>query len=153
MMIWLMRLAYAAMRMKWWLLRPIALGVRMILLQDDQVLLVRHTYTSGWNFPGGSMHRGETPLEAATREALEEAGAELLEPAQLVGIFSSFEDRKSDHVALFVARHFNLIQPTDRYEIAEARFFPLNKLPEGLGRGAQRVLRELDRPGARAERW
>jgi 8-oxo-dGTP pyrophosphatase MutT (NUDIX family) len=153
MMVWLMRLAFTAMRVQWWLLRPVMVGVRLILLQDNQVLLVRHTYTPGWNFPGGSLKRGETPSEAAAREAREEAGAELLEPAELVGIFSSFEDGKSDHVTLFVARHFRLIQATDRYEIAEVRFFPLDRLPEGLGSGARRVLRDLNRKGPRAERW
>ena len=153
MMVWLLRLAYLAMRLQWWLLRPITLGVRLILLQDDRVLLVRHTYTPGWNFPGGSLKRQETPVAAATREALEEAGAELLEPPELVGIFTSFDGGKSDHVTVFVARRFAMIQPTDRYEIAEMRFFPLDKLPEGLATGARRILRALDRRAPRAEMW
>jgi 8-oxo-dGTP pyrophosphatase MutT (NUDIX family) len=153
MMVWVMRLAYTLMRVQWWIFRPILLGVRIVLLQGDQVLLVRHTYVRGWNFPGGSLHRGETPLEAAVREAREEVGAELLEPAELVGLFSSFTSGKSDHVALFVARNFRLGEATDRFEIAEQRFFALDELPAELGRGALRLLHDLERPGPRSERW
>ncbi len=153
MMVWVMRLAYALMRVRWRVFRPIMLGVRIILVQDDQVLLVRHTYVPGWNFPGGSLQRGENLGAAAMREAQEEVGAEFLAPAKLLGVFSSFEGGKSDHVAVFLARKFRLGRATDRYEIAEQRFFALDNLPAELGQGALRLLKELDRPELRAEQW
>ena len=52
-MTYLLRLAYLLMRAWSWLVRPIGLGVRMILMQGDEVVLVRHTYMPGWHFPGG----------------------------------------------------------------------------------------------------
>jgi 8-oxo-dGTP pyrophosphatase MutT (NUDIX family) len=138
-----LRAAYLAHKAWSWLLRPIELGVRMILVQDGKVLLVRHTYMAGWHFPGGSMKRGETPLEAAAREAREEAGAALLEPPALVGIFSSFNGGKSDHVATYICRKFRLERATDRWEIAECKLFALDALPPQLGDKSRKLLRDL----------
>jgi 8-oxo-dGTP diphosphatase len=42
--------------------------------QDGRVLLVRPTYKSGWEIPGGYLRPGETPTEAAAREVAEELG-------------------------------------------------------------------------------
>jgi ADP-ribose pyrophosphatase YjhB (NUDIX family) len=143
MMVWVMRLAFWLMRVKWWITRPIAIGVRMVLLQDGQVVLVRHTYSRGWHFPGGALKWGETPAEAATREAAEEAGAQLLAPVELLGVFSSFGEGKSDHVVAFLCREFHLGQASDRWEIAECRLFAVDALPQGLGMGARRLLKRL----------
>lgn len=42
--------------------------------EDGRVLLVRPSYKPGWEIPGGYLHPGETPSEAAAREILEELG-------------------------------------------------------------------------------
>jgi 8-oxo-dGTP diphosphatase len=42
--------------------------------EDGRVLLVRPTYKPGWDIPGGYLHPGETPTEAAAREVSEELG-------------------------------------------------------------------------------
>ena len=42
--------------------------------EDGRVLLVRPTYKSGWEIPGGYLRPGETPTEAAAREVAEELG-------------------------------------------------------------------------------
>jgi 8-oxo-dGTP pyrophosphatase MutT (NUDIX family) len=127
--------------------RPIRLGVRMILVQDGKVLMVRHTYMRGWHFPGGAMNRGETPLEAAAREAREEAGVELLEAPALVGIYSSFGTGKSDHVAVYICRNFRLAHASDRWEIAEIKLFALDEVPPQLGARWRALLRELKLSG------
>lgn len=51
--------------------------VRLILLQESQVCLVHSVGEGYWTFPGGGIERGETPEQAACREAREEVGAEL----------------------------------------------------------------------------
>jgi 8-oxo-dGTP pyrophosphatase MutT (NUDIX family) len=109
--------------------RPVQFGVRIILMQDGKVLLVRHTYMRGWHFPGGAINRMETPLEAAAREAREEAGVELLDAPAFVGIFTSYAHGKSDHIAVYLCRNFRIGRATDRYEIAEARLFAIDDLP------------------------
>ncbi|MFD9125851.1 NUDIX domain-containing protein [Kitasatospora sp. NPDC059571] len=42
--------------------------------ETGRVLLVKPTYKPGWEIPGGYMHPGETPSEAAAREVQEELG-------------------------------------------------------------------------------
>jgi 8-oxo-dGTP pyrophosphatase MutT (NUDIX family) len=54
----------------------VAAGV--LLFDDaDRVLLVDPTYKPGWEFPGGIVERGESPVRAAHREVAEELGIEL----------------------------------------------------------------------------
>lgn len=134
----MLRLAYAALKLKWRLLRPISIGVRMVVLRDGAVLLVRHTYQSGWFLPGGGLNRGETPREAAEREAYEEAGVRCRTPARLVDLASSFIGGKSDHVAIFLTTDFEVTEPPDRWEIAEVKWFDLNELPDDLHENTRR---------------
>jgi 8-oxo-dGTP pyrophosphatase MutT (NUDIX family) len=144
---YLLRIAFLLKNLWFWVMRPVILGVRMILVQDGEVLLVRHTYMAGWHFPGGAMNRWETPLEAAAREAREEAGAELLEPPTLVGIISNFSGGKSNHVAIYLCHKFRLGRATDRWEIAECKLFALDALPSQLNASARELLHDLKLTG------
>jgi ADP-ribose pyrophosphatase YjhB (NUDIX family) len=112
-------------------------------MHEGKVVLVRHTYMDGWHFPGGSLNRWETPLEAAAREAREETGAELLAPPEFLGLFSSYGRGKSDHVAFYLCRHFRLGRALDRWEIAECRHFALDELPPQLNDQSRKVLRDF----------
>lgn len=134
----LLRLAFKVYRFRWWATRPIMLGVRIILIHEQQVLLVRHSYQEHWYFPGGAVNRGETMVQAAMREALEEVGAVFEREPQLLGIYLSFFERKSDHIAVFYSDAFTLQQPTDRWEIAERGVFALHSLPSDLSPGCKR---------------
>ena len=76
------RLAYRIAAQLLRLLRPLVPidwgGVKCVLTDGDQVLLVRHTYGSRlWDLPGGGRHRGERPIDAARREMHEELGLEI----------------------------------------------------------------------------
>jgi ADP-ribose pyrophosphatase YjhB (NUDIX family) len=44
---------------------------------EGRILVVRPTYTKEWMLPGGRVERGETPHEAAIREAREETGLDV----------------------------------------------------------------------------
>jgi ADP-ribose pyrophosphatase YjhB (NUDIX family) len=149
-----LRLAYQLYRLRWRIFRPITVGVRMLLVQDGTVLLVRHTYQAGWQFPGGAIKFGETLLSAAMREAYEEVGAHFPVEPRLLGLYTNVAEGKSDHVALFVSDQFTLGQPSDRWEIAERRAFPLTELPGGLGPAYGRRIQEyLTGPGPYARSW
>lgn len=149
----LRRLAWEGERLRWRLFHPITLGARIILLRDDRVLLVEHTYRPGWYLPGGGVDKGESLEECIRREAEEEAGA-TVRSLQLFGIYSAFSEEKSDHVAIFVSRDFDVRPVAANNEIARAEWFPLDGLPEGLSPGAARRLAEL-KAGVppRAGRW
>jgi ADP-ribose pyrophosphatase YjhB (NUDIX family) len=45
---------------------------------EGRILVVRPTYTKEWMLPGGRVERGETPHEAAIREAREETGLDVV---------------------------------------------------------------------------
>ena len=137
----LLRFLYSAYRIYLFLVRPVRLGVRIMMIKDGQVLLVRQTYMPGWFMPGGGLKRGETLEGAARREIREETGAEL-GSLQLLGVYTNFKEWKTDHNALFLTRDFAMSGAPDT-EIAELRFFPLDSLPEDLWPGHRQRLAEL----------
>lgn len=149
----LYRAAHGMYRVKWRLTRPITTGVRVMMLHEGQVLLIRHTYQSGWFLPGGGLKRNETLEEGARREFREETGI-TVEELEVAGVFTSVAEGKTDHVVLFRAESDGEPAP-DSAEIAECRWFPLTALPDGIGGGSRRRILELSRPGAPvvAGRW
>jgi len=136
----MMRLIYLVFRVYCFIFRPKTLGVRVMLVQNGRVLLVRQTYIPGWFMPGGGVKRNETLEDAARREAYEEIGAEMGE-LTLLGAYTNFNGFKSDHNALFLCTDFTLGKKQDM-EIAEARFFPLDALPEDIWPGYRLRLEE-----------
>jgi 8-oxo-dGTP pyrophosphatase MutT (NUDIX family) len=59
----------------WWRLRcPLHEGALVAVYAGRALLLVRSSYRIEWNFPGGTVRRGETPEAAARRELAEEIG-------------------------------------------------------------------------------
>ena len=150
--IWLLRVAYAALELRRMAWQPVTLGVRVLLVRNGEVLLVRHTYRDGWFLPGGGLKRHETLKAAARREAREEVGATIGE-LRLMGAYSNCSETKSDHVVVFVSEQFALA-PCRSAEIAEARFFRFDALPEGVSAGSQRRIDEYRQPNPpQAGQW
>lgn len=135
-----LRILYSLRKIYQFIVRPINLGVRVMLIQNGKVLLVRHVYQDGWFMPGGGMKREETLEQAARRECYEEVGVEMRN-IELFGIFSNFAEWKSDHITLFLSENFTMTDKKDS-EIAEKKFFPLDDLPKSLGSGHRRRLKE-----------
>lgn len=126
------------------LTRGTTLGVRILALDEaERVCLVRHTYLPGWHLPGGGVERGEHALDAAIKEAREEAGL-IIQPEdlRLISIHTNFAYFKGDHVLLYRALAWK-IEPTARaHEIAEHGFFPLTDLPPATTASTHRRLAE-----------
>ena len=122
--------------------KPLMLGVRILLIKNNRVLLVYHTYQPYWFFPGGAVKLGETLVEAAMREAHEEVGAVMDTPPQLLGLYTNFYEGKSDHIAVFVTEEFTLDERLDRWEIERMQFFALDALPESLSPGSYRRVQD-----------
>ena len=134
------RLIYAIGKLRWRITRPVTLGVRLLLIKDQSVLLVKHTYQPYWFLVGGGVTRGETLEQAARREAAEEVGATLGQ-LRLHGVYTNFFDYKSDHVVVFICNDFTLANNPNR-EIETSEFFALDHLPATIAAGHKRRIRE-----------
>ena len=144
-----------AMQRYWRWSRGLTLGARGIVIDGDgRFLLVRHTYTPGWIFPGGGVERGETIETSLVRELAEEVNVELLAPPELFGIYSNESIYPGDHVALYLVRRWSQSRmPEPNREIAEAGFFAPDRLPEGITAGTRRRVAELQGLAARSVLW
>ncbi len=127
------------------LARGMTLGVRAMLLKDDSVVLVKHTYLPGWYFPGGGVERGETLGEALERESREEAGVVLGGSAELFGVYRNGRVDRRDHVALYVCRDWQRLDAPNipNREIAACETFPLDRLPDDASPATRRRIREV----------
>jgi ADP-ribose pyrophosphatase YjhB (NUDIX family) len=124
--------------------RPMTLGVRAIVADsENRILLVRHTYISGWHLPGGGVEAGESMLEALAREVEEEGAVRMRAPAILHGMFFNRSASPRDHVAVYLVRDFEVlgVRAPD-HEIAEAGFFPRHAMPDGVTRATLARLAE-----------
>jgi ADP-ribose pyrophosphatase YjhB (NUDIX family) len=148
-------LLHTLMRPWWRLTRSLTLGVRGVVIDgDNRVLLVRHSYDTGWHLPGGGVERGETLHRALQRELHEEANVILDGPARLHGMFSNHATFPGDHVAVFVAgswRQDGAKRPG--MEIRAAQFFDIAALPDATTAGTRRRLAEIHGEADVTEFW
>ncbi|HWH11434.1 MAG TPA: NUDIX hydrolase [Solirubrobacteraceae bacterium] len=138
------RLASAAAYSWWSIAGSRNRGAKCVLLNDGDVLLVRHTYGDRrtWDFPGGFVRRREDPIVAAGRELGEELGivAPSLRPiGRLVLRFG----RRNDTVHYFAADLPDRRLSPDDVELAEARWFNPASPPARRGEHVAGVLETL----------
>jgi 8-oxo-dGTP pyrophosphatase MutT (NUDIX family) len=110
-------------------------------VQDGQVLLVRHTYGDRlrWELPGGGVKRRERAPDAARREIREELGIELGELRGLGDLFERIDGRR-DRLCCFSVEIGAVGLELDRAEIADARWFRPDRLPERRARYVARIV-------------
>ena len=104
--------------------------------------------------PGGGVERGETAVQAARKELLEECGIEAVGDLQLMQIFRNPITSRFDHVVLYACPEWRQTdrQPPD-LEIAEVGFFAPDDLPEGTTEPTQARLAELQHGQPAREIW
>ncbi len=139
------RVAYVLLVFYSLIRRPRLRGVKCVLTDGDQVLLVRHTYgPRGWDLPGGGIKRKEEPLTAARREIEEELGLEIDQWTPLGQIHATVYTRR-DTLWCFHAEVHNPRITSDPVEIATTGWFPRHNLPRHLGRFTRAVVGLLER--------
>ena len=134
--------------------KRLTVGVRAVLLDGKRVLLIRHTYLPGWQFPGGGVEPAETAEMAAARETMEETGYAVDGRPALHGLFlNRIAGGARDHVAVYVWREFRgQHEFAPNLEIAECGWFDVDALPKDVEAGTARRLAEIfDRTKAAAE--
>jgi ADP-ribose pyrophosphatase YjhB (NUDIX family) len=100
-------------------------SVGAIVLRNDEVLLVRHTYGGAAGKllnPSGFIKKGEMPYEAVKREILEETGVEI----NIKGLLAVRCSVK-DWWLVFLAEHVSGTPCSDNRENSEALFLPCNE--------------------------
>ena len=73
------KLKFIIARFYWRVFKPRTLGVRLLLIRDNKVLLVKHTYLQELYLPGGGVKNNECFEEAIRREIKEELNFDLEE--------------------------------------------------------------------------
>jgi ADP-ribose pyrophosphatase YjhB (NUDIX family) len=137
------RAAYLGLRVYWLVAHPTTSGVKCLLTDGEQILLVRHTYgRREWELPGGSMKIGESPLIAARREMREELGVSVDQWTRLEEAVID-DHHRHDRVNYMAAEVRAPRFVIDRGELAKVQWFSRRELPEDLGRYARAVIATL----------
>jgi len=120
------------MKVYWFVVRPRTTGVRCIIKNEGQILLIRMSYgLKRWTLPGGGVGRGETLEEAVIREVREEVGIEIKTLRKLGSVFFG-EEYKRDTMWVFSAKVESREFKIDEFEILKAGWFSPDNLPEPL---------------------
>ena len=105
------------------------IGARILLVRDNHVLLVKHTYQNGWYTIGGGVESRETPRFAIERELKEEVGVTLITPPELFAVYYSNREKRDDYIVFYIGRECDQ-KAVKSPEIADSQWFPLEYLPE-----------------------
>lgn len=125
--------------------RPIIMaGTGVILVNGkNEILLGRRTDNGFWDYPGGSMELGESFEDCARREVLEETGLtcgklEFLMDVSGQESFYRYPNGDQVYIAgiVYLCRDFTGQMKVQEEEVAEQRFFPIDRLPKNLVPGS-----------------
>lgn len=120
------------------------LGTRAIILNSkNEILLVKHTYTPGWHFPGGGVDKGESPRQAIIREVKEEAGVIPLKSPEIIDCYFNIYLGVYDIVSLYFIKEFHIEPFKSNKEIAEAKWFSIENLPEDASNATKKRVAEV----------
>jgi ADP-ribose pyrophosphatase YjhB (NUDIX family) len=135
------RAGYQLALVYWFFRRGHSSGAACVIWSGGDVLLVRHTYRDRgrWHIPGGHVEAGESPLDAAVREAREEVGVRV-EGARVVGTVRFKADFRSHLTKIITAHAASRAIRLDPAEIREAKWFALANLPAAMAAEARQAI-------------
>jgi ADP-ribose pyrophosphatase YjhB (NUDIX family) len=112
------------------------------IIRDEagNILLLHHTYReTPWGLPTGFLERGEQPIDALSREIMEEAGLEvILAPEPVIYAEPSRPLLNIVYQGRFVGGQFEASA-----EVSQARWFPLDALPPMLDSQRELIMTSL----------
>lgn len=109
-----------------------SVGVRAIILSEDleKVLLVHHTYCSGWYLPGGGVKKGEHPASAVVREIYEETGVKCLGEPEFFQVCHQKYMGIDDYPLIYSVQNWVQEKIKKSPEIKEIKWVSLFALPQ-----------------------
>jgi ADP-ribose pyrophosphatase YjhB (NUDIX family) len=150
----LLQIAYRLRRFAFRVLRVRTRGAKtMVFNRAGELLLIRNSYgrTHLWVLPGGGIGRRESPEAAAAREVKEETGLDVSD-VRFLSVHANNAEGKRDTIHLFAARA-DAEPNADAFEVEEARFFALDKLPREVSRATLRRIAEFRGERPADGRW
>ena len=124
------------------LIYPVAYAVGGAVFDgQNRVLLARHTYKPGWQFPLGGVDRGEAAPAAVMRELHEEVGL-VKGTASLFGVYTRRGGLATNIIAFYRIDDAE-VSFRRNHEISEIMFADLSAPPPGCTEDTLRRLREL----------
>ncbi len=119
-------------------------GVRIMIVHDGSLVLVRHWYNSLWVMPGGGIKKHETPEQAAAREVREELGLDIGQLDYRLGTYANTKEGKNDTVHCFVAvmKERPVLRKRFNLEVSDVAWVPFDQLPDGTSMATRARLAE-----------
>ena len=140
---WLIyKITHPFVRLYWQIFKPKTYGARAIILNEANILLVKNINVNHWSLPGGKIDKEETPEECLLRELKEELALSISKTDYKLGEYLSNQEGKRDMVYIFVIKLFSSTFQK-QWELQDAQWFPLSRLPENLSPAASRRIAEF----------
>lgn len=127
-------------------------GVRILLIKEDQVLLVKHSYLPGWYTVGGAVEQKETPRFAIERELKEEVGITLSNSPELFSVYYSDQEKHDNYVVFYIGHEHSQLSVSSP-EITESKWFQISQLPPDTTPATRRRIEEYLGIKAITEYW
>lgn len=126
--------AVAGWRVAGRLARTPAMRTRVAIICDGQLLLIQNiTNFRKWTLPGGGYHKDEGSVECAIRELREELHVTIPKKAfQYTGQFTEDQRGTIYTYDVFIATISKRPHIRISWELAHARWVPLDDLPENI---------------------
>lgn len=128
------------------------IGVRCMIIKDNKVFLVKHSYMPMWYHVGGAIDAKESPINAIKRELMEEAGVSCLADPELYGVYLNNFQNRDDFVIFYTAS--NITQKAVKcHEIADSGWFGLENLPTDISPATKRRIEEYLGNRTKSDMW
>ena len=104
-----------------------------VIIDGDQVLLIKNKRSQHWSFPKGHMEAGESAVQTALREIREETGLKVIinpNVSSTINYNPTFEVNKD--VTYFLARPWEGILKAQESEVSELTWLSIDEAMEEI---------------------
>ncbi len=135
------KIGYAGYYIKWFIFRPKTFGVQILLRNNNDLLLIQHTYMHRglWDLPGGGIKEKENSFEAAKRETEEELKIDTIE-LKNIGSVEVYHSYHHDNIQVFEIKTDSREIDFNQVEIKKGQWFNISNLPTNLSKHTKKVL-------------